>query len=646
MKFKNLLIAFVSIILIIPAAILFTACGGNKIQVDSFIIRYSDGTEKNSEYDHINLGNFKYGSTIQPNLDFSVVAKLSDNSEITILSEEIGKEVNNVDVKFQFNDEEIEELPTFEQSEIGYYTIKITYKDKTLNISYTIDKSDEIVYTPVLSTYIWQFGTYNPVPTISNYTGTEEINYYYLPYSEKDKAGKGGIVGRYEKDAYVTPGKYVLWAEVPYTDKYFPKTSEIIEFEVTKGTLNIETYGTFEVYNYSYFGEFGDVNLSQIGISSNGFVVKNQKGEEVTGYVEWLNKNEKVNSNSTGSRAVVFVDNYNYYNPLQIGTLSIQGKITKGEVDAPELSETSVTYTGNDVGIYLLKLNHNFLFDISFDGNKVTPDSNGKIATVTNVGTYTVTVELKDKNNYVWGTKENSNNLVLTFEVKPAEAYCSSDLFNNLVLSTEGKVEIKLDDETLINNEYYYITPYVRNTVEATAYKTIEINGTTCTSDMTATCTVENRADGFNYLVITVTSFDISYRTGVLYIHLTATGAENFKNLDTYLQIYISKYEIDISAVENNYVILESSFEEGDIISQKTLVTPNKTFEWQDFETSSYGQWVVEYEDAESNFVAIDVNSPLQIVGTLNARIRFVPANEFATSFTQTFILNVTKKNA
>ena len=648
MKLKKLLLVLVAIILIIPAAIIFTACGNNDnhVYLNNVVIRYADGTEKGADSNYINLGSFEYGSSNKPNLDFIVVAKFSDNSETTILSGEIGKEVNNVTVKFKFNGEEIEELPIFEQSSIGYYEITITYQEKTISISYSIGKSDNVTYTPILSRYKWEFGTYNPVPTINNYSGTEELIYFYLPYSQKDNVGKGGIVYSYTKEANIAPGKYVLWTDVPATDNYYPKTSEVVEFEVTKGILRIDKYGTITAGEYHYFGEFGNIKLSQLGITANDFVIKNQKGDVVNGSFEWINKDEKVDSNSTGLKAVVFVDNDNCYNPLTVKHINIQGKITKGRVDAPELFDTSVTYTGNDIDLYLYKLNHNFLFDISFNENKVTPDSNGKIATVRNAGTYTIIVELKDKVNYVWDTEENSNNIVLTFEVKPAESYCANELFNNLILSTEGKVEIKLDDETLINNEYYYITPYVRNTVAATAYKTIEINGTTCTSDMTATCTVENRADGFNYLVITVTSFDVSYRTGVLYIHLIATGAENFKNLDTYLQIYISKYEIDTSAVENNYVILNNPFVEGDIISQKTFVTPDKTYEWQNFETSSYGQWVVEYEDAESNFVAIDVNSPLQIVGTFNARIRFVPANEFATSFTKTFILNVTKKNA
>lgn len=380
-----------------------------------------------------------------------VTAIYTDNSTKVLNSDEYS-------IEFKKNFELIDEIKTV--PDVGYYEINVYYDGVGGHgRSFTIIPSP--YYTISLSHKTWIYGEEDiPKVSLANYQLQEgdSVDYYCIEKSVYDRdpssyaydwtnVENGNII--------LDAGQYYVFAKITFINESNYTGLTVIDnnalITVNKKTITVTPENASGVsalkfdysnsYNFPQFdGNYliGDLALKDIYIENNHKTISG-----VEGRFEWKNPDQTLNaSNNEQSYSIIFIPySSNNYNVFYSDEITLQVSIEKCVVDDKSTldiyfadSKTkTITYDGKEHSLLLES------FEIFKAGgellNIVTFTQNGKSVVVREenlegglvdyyvdglkeVGTYTFTVSIVDKDNYCWkdGTKDDA-----TFTVEITE---------------------------------------------------------------------------------------------------------------------------------------------------------------------------------------------------------------------------------
>lgn len=437
--------------IIFPVAFLLSACGEKKVQsitVDGLFVgdyvEYQYGTNRDEIFSLKNM---------------QVTAIYTDNSTKVLNSDEYS-------IEFKKNSELIDEIKTV--PDVGNYEINVYYDGFCQGGSFNIIRSETPYYTISLSHKTWIYGEEEiPEVSLANYQLQEgdSVDYYcieksvYDNLSEEEKRYPSSNVYYWtnvEKgDTTLDAGKYYVFAKITFINESNYTGLTVIDdnalITVNKKTITVTPEDASGVsalefdysnsYNLQQFdGDYliGDLALKDIYLENYNMTISG-----VEGYFDWEDPEQTLNSSNNGdSYSIIFIPySSNNYNVFYSDEITLQVSIEKCVVDDKSTldiyfadSQTKmITYDGKEHSLLLES------FEIFKAGgellNIVTFTQNGKSVVVREenleggsdnfyvdglkeVGTYTFTVSIVDKENYCWedGTTDDA-----TFTVEITE---------------------------------------------------------------------------------------------------------------------------------------------------------------------------------------------------------------------------------
>ena len=454
---KKIFMFVMAFAIIFPVAFLLSACGEKKVQsitVDGLFV--GDYVE------------YQYGTSTDE--IFSL-----ENMQVTVVYTDNSTKVLNSDeysIEFKKNSELIDEIKTV--PDVGCYEINVYYDGVGGHgRSFTIIPSETPYYTISLSHKTWIYGEEDiPKVSLANYQLQEgdSVDYYYIEKSVYDNLSKEEK--RYPNsyaydwtnvkngDIILDAGQYYVFADITFINESNHTGLTVVDdnalIKKKKKTITVTSEDATGVsalkfdYSNSYNvslgqpdGDYliGDLALKDIYIENSHMTISG-----VEGYFDWEDPEQPLNSSNNGhSYSIIFIPySSNNYNVFHSGEITLQVSIEKGVVGNPEEmkiyfkntnEETTIPYDGQEHSVIL-----NNYFDIhNYNGvlkNIVTfKDKNGEDVAVRyeeleggldelyidglkEVGTYTFTVSIVDKENYCWedGTTDDA-----TFTVEITE---------------------------------------------------------------------------------------------------------------------------------------------------------------------------------------------------------------------------------
>ena len=451
---KKILNVFLMCAFVLPCLILLSACGGGKkvqsITVDGLFVgdyaEYQYGTSTDEIFSLENM---------------QVTAIYNDNSTKVLNSDEYS-------IEFKKNSELIDEIKTV--PDVGHYEINVYYDRVSQGGSFNIIRSETPYYTISLSYKSWTYGEEDiPEVSLANYQLQEgdSVNYYCIEKSVYDNLSEEEKKSPHMHADYWTDvenGNIILDAEQYYVFAYINFANEsnytgltVIDdnalITVNKKTITVtpEDASGVSAWKFDYSNSYnvslgqsdgdyliGDLALKHIYLENNHVTISG-----VEGYFDWEDPEQTLNSsNNDDSYSIIFIPySSNNYKVFYSDEITLQVSIEKGVVDDKSTldiyfadSQTkTITYDGKEHSLLLDN------FEIFKAGgellNIVTFTQNGKSVVVREknlegglvdfyvdglkeVGTYTFTVSIVDKENYCWkgGTTDDA-----TFTVEITE---------------------------------------------------------------------------------------------------------------------------------------------------------------------------------------------------------------------------------
>lgn len=404
---KKLLGVIVILSVIFTGAILLTACETPTL---SALVVSVNGSEY--ETSHF-LGEFEVGSA--PSLAYKVVAKYDDGSKKELTSADYATE-------YRFNGQVIASLPSA-YNDAGDYSIIITYQGRALTLSFQMGYAKKAYQTVLVGKTQWAYGDEQPEIKLSDSSVSVGENDLYC--IEKSKvvnpnnltSEEFANARTYYKEFALDPGEYYLFIKVPQTGSFAEAYSSLKEVKVIKATPTVENASLLKAtYTYSsYAPVFGKIQSSEL--TFDGPVVK--LGAEEFQALTWQLEDKELDSANNGETIkLIFTleEGYDkYYNTPT--AVDVPLEINKGSIDKPVIAEHG--YAGgkeNQIDIYVGEQGSVIGFDWNACSLSVTKP-NGVAETIditdehethiyldrqTDAGTYTYTVSLIDKTNYVW----------------------------------------------------------------------------------------------------------------------------------------------------------------------------------------------------------------------------------------------------
>lgn len=452
---KKILNVFLMCAFVLPCLILLSACGGGKkvqsITVDGlFVGNYAEG----------NYAEYQYGTSTDE--IFSI-----ENMQVTVVYTDNSTKVLNSDeysIEFKKNSELIDEIKTV--PDVGYYEINVYYDGFCEGGSFNIIRSETPYYTISLSHKAWTYGEEDiPEVSLANYQLQEDdsVYYYYIEKSVYDNLSEEEkkFPHMYAYDwAYVEngdttldAGQYYVFANITFINESNHTGLTVIDdnalITVNKKNITVTPENASGVsalkfdysnsYNFPQFdGDYliGDLALKHINLENNDVTISG-----VEGYFDWEDPEQTLNSSNNGdSYSIIFIPySSNNYNVFYSDEITLQVSIEKAVVDNKSTldiyfadSETeTIVYDGEEHSLLLDN------FEIFKAGgeliNIVTFTQNGKSVVVREenleggsvayyvdglkeVGTYTFTVSIVDKENYCW-EDETTDDATFTVEI-------------------------------------------------------------------------------------------------------------------------------------------------------------------------------------------------------------------------------------
>lgn len=450
-KFFGLIFAFA---LMFTGTVCLTACGDKPFFQGLVIEENGQTIESNSYY----LGAFPVDST-QQILDYKVYAKYSDNTKTELSA-------SDLTFKYSFNGDEVSELPSV-FDEVGAWHIEITYDFYTqdLNFDIVLKKTN---YSIVGLTNI-KYPANAHALTLNDATAKDYVDFYYIEQSKVANANSPtdeelADASYYSVGYTIKPGNYYVYGNVRDHGKFAAGRTALRELIVSKGDLKIEGYNQADYSAFKYkFGEgFYDPEPTLLGVRFSS-TNPNVDGEwianvriEATILGMPAPSEEDLNNNSYGKLSLGF----KFKNENNILSYAVygEGKSEELGLDFDDYKDFYNIPEGWDSWDATVTVERGMLAKPSINGgvfeepNKLqlsTQDSDKPITAIeitkkkdgvlqsdfapmqepngsawwiwldelTEAGTYTYTVSLKDKDNFAW-EDGSTDDIVLTWIVE------------------------------------------------------------------------------------------------------------------------------------------------------------------------------------------------------------------------------------
>ena len=584
---KKLIVLILGLILALACALCLAACnpdsgnGGGNAYVTGVVMIDGEGAE-HTEYD---FGDVVYGR--RPDFgSLKLYAKYSDGTK----RELSGEDGDKITVTYSYNNETLPDAPT--SYSVGFYGIRYEFESYSAYVSYRIVTSATATpYSISLNKLQWKYGE-EPEITVRdpalNVIDKSKYSIHYIAVDEYDKIKNSedftdalithGYPAYYSgSDEFINifPGEYYFFA---YFEGMGKANSNLQKVTIKKAPL-IPVYaddfdGFYFANNWWMSGETGTVPISQIvlGVNTHGTLSwKTEQGENYDSHawtIEWRDPDEQITSDINGKRRMIkctFSDE-RYEDYLFPEPITVQ--FDKATLYVPSTA-WGTTYDGADHDIVLDYNGHLYDYDIELlnkvvtikdrNGNVVTIGENGVIATVREVGRYTFTFELKDKNNYDWrwtdyNTEGNptvfdAENKRCEYVIRPRDSWIGifAEIGYDLSIDENRQIVIRVNPGEDINENN--VSPYVLGTLRAEILSEYSEPswGYAERTEIEATVeVVHNDSDGLDYIIITVTDFkDVAYYlSGRLILKISATGDNHYEDINqVFPSIFIERYE-------------------------------------------------------------------------------------------------------
>ena len=640
---NKLAITVLALLCIIACAFGLTACDDGGVNRDDG--KTTTGLvavdEAGTEYTEYDFGDIMYGQT--PNFgSFKLYVKYADGTK----RELSGEDGDDIKIEYSYNHETLPDAPA--RYDVGLYGIRYEFENNSVYVSYRIVTSATATpYSINLDKLQWKYGE-EPTITVRHLSqdvvDSSKYTAYYIEKDEYDKIKdadnfteqlqqKADVVYANTGDGMVfvdiDPGEYYFFA---IFDGYVRANSTLQKVTINKGTLKPifadDFSGFYFANNWWPSGEVGKIKISQIVVNINYSELswETESGKPYTSSfdVRWRNPDEEIDSTIDGkTRFIKFVfgddryEDYLYSEPLRIN-------FEKYRLDVPSVGDSqmdhTITYDGQTHDILLLfngsvvdswnKLYQKVLTIKDGNGNVVALGDDGKLATVTDEGNYTFTLELKDKVNYEWVWRDYSQDdypmvydtadKTFEFTVRPILSWVNpfpDRNYYNLSIDEHRQLVLKVVTGT-VDDYTNGSSPYKAGTLQAELMSVyLESEGSSPVyPTIDATVTVESRADGYDYIIITVTDFKevANNASGNLILHITAEGDNHYADIDrVFGYVSISRYSYaDISSVT---CPLKGQLT-GDTMEQPAGITVAELYKKYPELTNDLGKWSLEYD--------------------------------------------------
>ena len=633
----------------VACAICLAACGGGGSggggkTVYGLVMIDGEG----AEYTEYLLEDVIYSHTLPNYGNIKLNVKYSDGTMREL------KE-NEVTVEYSFNGNALAEAP--KTYSLGCYRETYKYDGYSATISfYVVTSPLHTPYSIQLDNETW---TYLEEPTITvldrslNEVDVKKSDIFYISeeqyntvkdedslqklHDNSDNVYTNLVDGSHEY-RNLHPGVYYFFAYMYDSDcdKYFNSTLQKVTINKAALTPVYEDdFDSFALMNTGWSrGETGTIKISRIGITTNiynaeydtvipiggGITWKTASGEtaDVQWTLEWKNPDEEVDCSVSGQRRqfkCVFsggrYEDYIFPNMLEV-------ELGKYSVDVPYIVDSNFTvlYDGQDHDILLgysgtltedrRELYNQVVTIKDEDGNVLTVGEDGFLTKKQNEGTYTFTLELKDKVNYEWewidysdgyDYMRDTDDKTLTYTITPKYSWINPFPNKNYYdVSIDENRQIVLKVESGTDEDTSGASPYKTGTLQATILSEYIFNGYTYTNDIDATVTVESRADSYDYIIITVTDFKElpNNYSGALLLKVTAKGDNHYADIERVFEnLSISRYSYaDVSSVTCplDGMLTDNTMEQpaGITVAELYVQYPELT--------TALGKWSLEYD--------------------------------------------------
>ena len=349
--------------------------------------------------------------------------------------------------------------------EAGTYTARITVTDMsdkiyTATVTFIVEKSD---ITPTVSVSDVEYGT-SVNPTINGNTGSGTVEYHYIDSEENDTTTKP-----------TNAGSYKVYAIIGETTNYKGATTSQEDFTINPKSITI---AVDTIADQTYTG----LEKTPTVVVKDGSTILTEGTDYEVVYSDNINA-------GTAKATISKVTNGNY----TFSDKEVNFTIKKVQLEKVTLVTDTIVYNGSGS------------FPAMDNYNDSLQELSGTLG-ATNVGDYTTTVALKDKNNYEW-TDGTPGNLTLNWKI---------------IQATIADASVTLPQAT------YRVTGS-----EITPEPTVVVNGRTLTKD---------------------TDYTVSYtdNTNIGTATVTVTGKNNYKGTGIATFEIANKEVLTISGLNNN----------------------------------------------------------------------------------------------
>ena len=445
-KFLGLIVLLVALAVCAAALVACNPSSGDQATPQSIQFEDKDGADRSTFWD---LGIFDYGTAYADILpSFTLNLYYSDGST---------KELAAGDYTVSYIKIEVEDVPLQSMPAVpdaGYYQIVFDKDELQARMLFTVESVMRTDLTLSLPYKEWEYDEANPTPTVGGYSATDgdEPLFYCV-----GKAAFDALTDEQKAEywLHVTPaynmgevpctiavGEYYAYAEIPqdnnFTVSYTAITPENA-FTVNKAVLHYDAAVSSNlqaVFNY-HSGIQGGINLGNINITTRDFSVtalKDKTGAEILGQYVW-DSSAFIDADDNGTE---FPARYQLDSDcaaryiVEDGSIPVEVTINKGSVSMPSLGipdnklhaanegfgpypDNALPYVVvNDIGGYNVHIyngwdENTMQVTVAKDGGEPTNTRVGKNSggsyyvnwAFSTPGTYTVTLSLRDKTNFV-----------------------------------------------------------------------------------------------------------------------------------------------------------------------------------------------------------------------------------------------------
>ena len=346
----------------------------------------------------------KYGESF--NFDKFLLYKQQDG-KTTLLNE------SSYTVSFSGGQGLSEEIFKSSMPEVGDYSFSFEHKangkTRSTGISFRVNYGTQFPSNVSLTMEDWDFFGEKKTPTINNYTPTlnASVEYYIFNISNNEYYGKIDLNDG--QRVMLEPGRYRMTASV--YDNHYSEAMVSCEFNINKIDFPediLEVYKTY--YNFTFMIGYKTIEEYDVGDAKVRYKSSQQEFvlDRTVSSLSWKDKNKAISTSENTTHTVVL--HSAYFNDYEY---EVEVRVNKLEVDEPG-------------GLYIDEWDYMIGNTIKYDGNEHTAHVvdlaffgqyrvNEELSTLkaTEKGTYTVVVELVDKDNLLW--KKTHNNVDLSF---------------------------------------------------------------------------------------------------------------------------------------------------------------------------------------------------------------------------------------